>query len=243
MNVPRRVRLPRARRAGVLVAFAAVAGLASPLAGQESVDPAPALEPTVEVPDPGAEPNPTPYLVTGGRAVVEVETGSPVDRSGRGWQPSALDGSVGAAMQAAPEGGRAISWTDASTASPELSVPIRFPGPGVYFAWVRAYAPNVAGDSLHLGLDGEVQALSGYLTTRVLHRWNWFRTRINHPPARVVVPAAGIHHLMIWMREDGIHVDRIILTTDPSFAPEGLGPPESPREDEGDDGGTPAPTP
>jgi hypothetical protein len=32
------------------------------------------------------------------------------------------------------------------------------------------------------------------------------------------------------MREDGVRVDKLLLTTDPNFTPSGLGPAESTRE-------------
>jgi len=37
-------------------------------------------------------------------------------------------------------------------------------------------------------------------------------------PAAVDVPMAGSHTFRIWMREDGVKIDRFLLTTDPAFA-------------------------
>src|SRR2546430_10860622 len=42
-------------------------------------------------------------------------------------------------------------------------------------------------------------------------------------------PAWGVHTIHIWMREDGQIVDKLLVTTNASFIPTGLGPPESER--------------
>jgi len=43
------------------------------------------------------------------------------------------------------------------------------------------------------------------------------------------VSQTGIQTLNAWMREDGLTIDKIVLTTDPNFVPTGFGPAESPR--------------
>jgi hypothetical protein len=37
----------------------------------------------------------------------------------------------------------------------------------------------------------------------------------------------GPHTISIWLREDGIIVDKLLLTTDVGYLPEGIGPSES----------------
>ncbi|MGD9570397.1 MAG: hypothetical protein AB7V62_00750 [Thermoleophilia bacterium] len=206
-----------------------VAELPSPEGAAAAVEDLPVPAPEPSGPPEPPEPNPSPYLESGGRVVIELETGSPTAPGLREWMPSGLSGSVGSAMVAGPDGGPAIPWATAPEVAPGISVPVRFTSPGVYHVWVRAWAPNPAGDSLHVGLDGEVQALSGYLTTKVYRGWNWFRTRINYPTARIVVDTPGLHTVHVWMREDGIHLDRMVLSLSPSAAPSGLGPAASMR--------------
>lgn len=182
-------------------------------------------------PEPGPEPDPRPYLEVGGRVVIEVETGSPTVVSDRAWLPSSLSGAVGAAMFAGPDGGPAIPMATAAQAAPSIGIPVRFSSAGVYHVWVRAWAPNPKGDSLHVGLNGAVQPFSGYLTTKAYRQWNWFRGRVSYPPARVTVPSAGVHTVNVWMREDGLHLDRMQLNRDPLGAPSGVGPPASARDE------------
>lgn len=39
----------------------------------------------------------------------------------------------------------------------------------------------------------------------------------------------GFHTLQIWLREDGLRLDRVLLTVDENYQPTGLGPAESER--------------
>lgn len=50
------------------------------------------------------------------------------------------------------------------------------------------------------------------------------------PVATVNVATTGVHVVDVWMREDGFIIDKLVITTDPSFAPTGLGPAESARQ-------------
>jgi hypothetical protein len=47
----------------------------------------------------------------------------------------------------------------------------------------------------------------------------------------VTVSKSGQHTFHIWMREDGSTVDKVMLTRDADWTPEGAGPQESPRRD------------
>ncbi|HEU0032354.1 MAG TPA: MYXO-CTERM sorting domain-containing protein [Kofleriaceae bacterium] len=54
------------------------------------------------------------------------------------------------------------------------------------------------------------------------------------------VPAPGRHTIDLWMRDAGAIVDRVLLTPDASYMPDGEGPDESghepPTPGDGDDG-------
>jgi hypothetical protein len=47
--------------------------------------------------------------------------------------------------------------------------------------------------------------------------------------ATLVISAAGDHIVNAWMREDGVRLDRLLLTTSNTLVPSGAGPAESPR--------------
>lgn len=60
-------------------------------------------------------------------------------------------------------------------------------------------------------------------------RWQWVNVRRDGQRATVQIDAPGQQHITVWMREDGIHFDRILFTTNADFEPHGLRLAESPR--------------
>jgi hypothetical protein len=111
--------------------------------------------------------------------------------------------------------------------SPRLEYEINFVKTGTHYVWILAWAAGGADDSCHVGLDGEEQPLSS--------NWsgggnNWSDNRYPETGrAQFEITTTGIHILDIWVREDGLIVDKIVLTTNPDYTPTGDGPPESPR--------------
>ena len=59
--------------------------------------------------------------------------------------------------------------------------------------------------------------------------WQWANSDLQLPgsPVTINVTEAGLHTLHLWIREDGLRLDRILLTTDSGYNPIGNGPPES----------------
>ncbi len=170
------------------------------------------------------------FLPSGGQVVMEAEsftTNTP--RGTDSWTATATPaGSVGTAMASGPDDGSSAG-TPITTTAPELTYPVSFPGAGTWHVWVRAWNPSTASNSVHLGLDGATQAASTDLTNNTFGSWVWFRGRTASPTARITVPAAGVRTVNVWMREDGLVLDRILLTTSSTYTPTGNGPAESPR--------------
>ena len=80
-------------------------------------------------------------------------------------------------------------------------------------------APNAAGDSVYISLDGQAPiTITGFMP-RI---WDWATDSTG-----VGVAEPGLHSLHIWQREDGLRLDRILLTTDNNFIPISNGPLES----------------
>jgi len=81
------------------------------------------------------------------------------------------------------------------------------------------------GDSLNLGLDGvEAYRINGQWPASAGYGWG-----STQPPATAafVVATVGLHTLNVWMREDGFVLDKLVVSSNPSFNPTGLGPAES----------------
>ncbi len=89
-----------------------------------------------------------------------------------------------------------------------------------YYVWVRGQAANGAGDSIYVGFDGVPLTTDDYLSDYAPGSWGWSNTyAISGQPITIEVTEAGLHTLNIWIREDGVSLDQIIITTDPNFTP------------------------
>ncbi len=134
------------------------------------------------------------------------------------------------ALQALPED--AVSYSDPgySGLSPQLDYQVNFVATGTHYVWVRAWGPTSSSNSLHVGLDGQELSTSGNMTVPN-GGYLWVSTVSGGARSTVDVSAAGDHTLNVWMRESGMVVDKVVLTTDPLYNPAtingGLGPDES----------------
>lgn len=114
--------------------------------------------------------------------------------------------------------------------SPELTYPVRFSQTGTYYVWLRVWAKDDNSNSVHLGINGSANRSSSYIGTEIYGQWIWTRMQLDSDDyASVQVSSPGLKNVNLWMREDGFYVDRILLTKDRHFAPEGSGPGESLR--------------
>ncbi|MFC1976540.1 RHS repeat domain-containing protein, partial [Chloroflexota bacterium] len=170
-----------------------------------------------------------PYLESGGLVVLEAEGFSQISSgSSHDWLlKSSQTGYTGTGyLQSWPDIDTTLAPTDLSS-SPVVSYTIDFTTPGTYFVWVRAYAESAANDSLYLGLDGNLESVTGFDPGL----WDWAGEETpNGAAVELAVTSSGLHTLNLWMREDGLQVDRILLTTDTTYIPDSFGPAESARQ-------------
>ena len=149
-------------------------------------------------------------------------------RDGQSWQPVSVAGSAGSsAMQALPSSGKNIT-TSIETTAPQLDFAVNFNRTGTHYLWLRGMASDGNNDTCHAGLDGAVQATSDKATGFTTD-WTWTRRTIDGPAATINVPTTGLHTFTIWMREDGLILDKIVLTPNATYVPTDLGPPPSER--------------
>ncbi len=172
------------------------------------------------------------YDAVNGRVVIEAEHFID-DRSYNGQEWSVQRDKAGytgnGAIVVAPDRGVRIR-SRYNKRSPEVTYPVYFEEPGRYYIWMRVWADDNNSNSAHLGINGAANRSSSYIGTDTYRRWVWTRERQDSGEnASVDVLSAGMKELNVWMREDGFYIDRIILTKDRSFRPEGNGPAESSR--------------
>jgi hypothetical protein len=160
-----------------------------------------------------------PVLFVSGLAVVEAEDfDAKLARSGDDWVAGQSPaGSVAGALKAVPDNGSRITTNIAAT-SPELGYRVLFPSAGTYQLWLRVYGIS-NGNTLHAGIGGTVSATG---ITAPIGSWGWRKATIS-------VPSAGEHSVKAWMREDGLSIDRLLVTADASYTPTGNGPAVSGR--------------
>jgi len=138
------------------------------------------------------------------------------------WESVSLSGAVAeGALAALPDNG---SLTESKQGSPSLTYLLDIETAGTYYVWVRGWG-DVDGksNSLHIGLNDEIVAsadkLQGFSTG-----WTWSNSTRDGNRAFITIETAGLHSVSLWMREDGLAVDRFILANDPGYVPSGNGP-------------------
>ena len=150
--------------------------------------------------------------------------------------------SLGQVMEATPDNGT-NNGVDYAVSSPRLDFEVSFVATGTHYVWVRGFPGNTASDSVHVGLDGIDLLTSRRFDDFVTGVFDWSGDIQVAPGslerATIEVTSTGDHVLNIWMREDGFQVDKLLVTTDPSFVPTDFGPDESQR---GSGSGNIAPT-
>lgn len=131
-----------------------------------------------------------------------------------------------------------IDYPDSLTTSPRLDYNVEFSKTGTHYIWFRG--SDGGGNSFNAGLNGDSPDPTlnnmdeGCCGTRLVPggtSFTWVGAVDGTPEgrARFEITQAGVHTINLWMREDGQIIDKILITTDPTFVPTGAGPAESPR--------------
>jgi hypothetical protein len=95
------------------------------------------------------------------------------------------------------------------------------PEAGNYVIWGRVLAATGGDDSFYVSMDGGVYALWDTVISTV---WAWDQVN-NRDVADPVVYSltAGQHTLIVKQREGGTKLDRLLITNDLQYVPQGLG--------------------
>lgn len=119
-------------------------------------------------------------------------------------------------LQALPDIGSNIT-TAIATTSPQLDYSIQFNASGAHQVWLRGYATGGSDDSTHYGLGGVVS--NAVSLNAVSNTWIWTNGAQAGGSATLNVPSVGQHTFSLWMREDGMRIDRVALAQDGNFKP------------------------
>lgn len=186
-------------------------------------------------------PSPSPFVAgtfveCNGLVVIEAEhSDSKISRGSSDWiLDSVKAGASGnGVMFAGPDSGRNVQ--DDITNSPQMNYKVNFTTTGTYYIWARAFAKDANSDSFHMGLDGVLITTAKRMTVYQTLGWYW-NNKTDVASATMDITTPGIHTINIWMREDGMYLDKFLLMKAtgsdvfPAFVSQGhkgLGPVES----------------
>ena len=156
---------------------------------------------------------------TSGEVSMEAESAHDnIAQSGHTWtEDTSFPGYTGtSAMRALPNNKLKITES-IETTSPQLNYQVNFDRGGPQTLWIRGYGSGGGSDSVHAGLNG-VATITVISVPRT--GWGWVSRTID-------VPSAGVHTINIWMREDGVRIDKIVVNQGATVS--GPGPAESPQ--------------
>jgi WD40 repeat protein len=109
--------------------------------------------------------------------------------------------------------------------APKLDYRIHFSTPGIYHIWVRGQSYDHYGNSLHVGMNGKPLGTSDNIECLGENdTWIWDNDTKDDAPATIEIKEAGPVTINVWPREDGIQIDKLVLTLDPAFQPSEAGP-------------------
>lgn len=155
------------------------------------------------------------YLEENGQVVLEAENGQRANGHSQNWLPkTSLPDYTGTSYLQSSLDIDALVQTNEITASPKVEYPVNFTSAATYTVWMRGYAPNAAGDSVYVGVgDNEIE-VTGFAP----RQWDWANLQIaNGELANMQIEQAGTYTVSLWMREDGLRIVRLLLTTDTTY--------------------------
>lgn len=153
---------------------------------------------------------------TNGNIVVEAEefTANFSPRSDHSWM--AMSGTPGFSgtgyMEAAPNDGANLPAGDSS---PELQYTVTFTTSGTFQIWIRGQAPTGADDSVWVAIDNGTPVP---VTLTATGSWQWSNQNHSTGASATLSATPGTRTLRVWMREDGMKLDRILLTRNAGFS-------------------------
>ena len=107
--------------------------------------------------------------------------------------------------------------------SPELRYSnVYVPTGGTYYIWTCGWGGSYEDDSVHMGYSDALQPTSDRISFFHPNYWRWSGHTMDivngsYEPARFTSVASGDRIFNVWMREDGLRIDRILLTRSSTF--------------------------
>jgi len=171
-----------------------------------------------------------------GLLVIEAENfESTIIQGGHEWEVvTDTTASNGKTLYVDDNGAETIyNQTDVTGYSPQVNYTVNFATTGTFYIWIRGRAGLSTGsrgqdDSVHLGFDGVQQTNAGGITG-FGDNYSWGSNSTTGGRVTVNVTTPGEHTLNLWMREDGVAIDKIIVADTIGYTPTGSGSDQTTR--------------
>ncbi|MCP5013790.1 MAG: RHS repeat-associated core domain-containing protein [Ketobacter sp.] len=166
------------------------------------------------------------YLESDGLVVIEAENGTRSNGQTHDWLlKTTLPGYTGTSYLQTSKDTDGLMQTEAITTSPKVEYPVSFTTTETYTVWVRGYAANAAGDSAYVQVGNKTVEVTGFAP----RKWDWAKMTLSGDNATLPISGNGVYTVSLLMREDGLRIDRLLLTTDTTYLPTDFGPIETER--------------
>jgi len=90
---------------------------------------------------------------------------------------------------------------------------------GTYYLWACGRGGSYNDDSLHMGYNGTAPTSSQRMTAYHEAAWRWKSIRMDLSRPYFWMAGGSDRVINVWMREDGMRIDRILLTRDAGYDP------------------------
>jgi Putative metal-binding motif len=142
-------------------------------------------------------------------SVIATSTGT--GAATRAWEPDYTAGFSGMmGLRANPDVGANLTLANTLAQAPRLEYRVQFTTTGNHYVWVKMSSYNNSGNTIGVGIvsnsttaNTPTQTLTSPINDS---SWNWVRTNA------INVTATGVGLVEVYMREDGIKVDAVLVT-------------------------------
>jgi hypothetical protein len=136
----------------------------------------------------------------------------------RSWKKvSDSNAGGGFAMQADANMDTVISENISQT-SPVMEYPVKFVKTGLHYLWVKGKG-NTNDDAVHFAFDGDISPVTKGVHFNGATNYTWSNTYELGTAAVINVSSIGVHTISLYMKEDGVMVDSLLIRTSEDITP------------------------
>ncbi|MEX2302956.1 MAG: hypothetical protein WD733_18570, partial [Bryobacterales bacterium] len=160
------------------------------------------------------------FTESGGLVMMEAEAGTIVNQTQSWVFATTQSGYLGTGYLSAQPNTGTNQSSGYVGVSPEVQFDVNFSTTGTYYVWMRGYAANGSDNTAHVGLNDQAVATSESMALDTYGVWQWTENTSAEVRGTLTISTPGAHRINVWMREDGLLFDKLLLTTDSNYTPQ-----------------------